>query len=838
MLRVALFILTISFTLPGLAQDQARNWVFGQGLGMHFHQDSVSFFNASWTPTEPNYQHDGNQSATLSDRQGNLRLYFINGEYYDGNHQRVHKRETHYFNNGGVGVNSIAGAKLGNIRTSVFIPQSRDTALHIYLLANRDTTSFSSFVNSEINHTIILNQATYNQNNGQWQISHIDSYATGIDIIMVNPIKLFSIASKQFLLFGITLANGPPSTNLRGKLMEIRNNQLKNIPNISSSEAQLRQLSSHGYFNPFNEFFYIMSLPSSAIKSSAIRLLYFNAVLKKFVEIGKYPLVSPKDSNTQDYRTWQARKFGFSYEKRYLYAVLRYSGTNPQRVVVPPEIKLVRYDLWAKDSTAFKRSAQEINLPLRNRTDKTVFTDIQAAPDGNLYFTYAFSPSGPRTDISRNLSFNKHIGQITNPDDSVTANIRVTIPFKSFGDWEAFRNLPEFIAEFSIPDPFREDTLCLGEALTFNYPNAADSVQWDFGVPALGGANISFQKNPVLPYTQPGKYQITADLYFGGKFLRSLSDSLVVIGSPRVKLPEDTVLCAGNTLTLSASQDSLEVQYLWQDGSTDSTFTVRQPGVYHVAVYNRCDTVRDTIRVSRPGVLDLPNDTLICGESPQPLLLQAGIQWPQATYRWQDGSTDSIFAVQDSGRYWVEVQTQCGVQRDTVAVDFALPPQDITLRDTSTCEREPIMLRVNAPTGASITWNTGATEHFIIPKKSGLYSVKVSNGCATATAQAQVDILQCECPFFAPDAFSPNGDGLNDVFELKYDCDGLSFHIAIYNRWGELVYEHNENQPFWDGTSNGTPVPQGVYVYHLRYSGPTAQGTINQEERGTIRVIR
>jgi len=829
MLRVALFILTISFTLPGLAQDQARNWVFGQGLGMHFHQDSVSFFNASWTPTEPNYQHDGNQSATLSDRQGNLRLYFINGEYYDGNHQRVHKRETHYFNNGGLG-----GALQGNIKTSVFIPQSRDTALHIYLLANRDTTSFFRRINTEINHTIILNRVTYNQNSQQWKIKQMDRYSIGEDAIMDPHFKIFTLAGKRYLEFRKVTFR---SQQGQGKIFEISVNKLKNITNNNSADL-LKLISAKGYFNPFNELFYVISSPSNGNRSRLVWLFSFNAALHNFVKIGEYPLVSPNDINTQDYRTWEAQKFGFSYEKRYLYAVLRFSGTNPQRGGIPGEIKLVRYDLWAKDSTAFKRSAQEINLPLRNRTDKTVFTDIQAAPDGNLYFTYAFSPSGPRTDISRNLSFNKHIGQITNPDDSVTANIRVTIPFKSFGDWEAFRNLPEFIAEFSIPDPFREDTLCLGEALTFNYPNAADSVKWDFGVPALGGANISFQKNPVLPYTQPGKYQITADLYFGGKFLRSLSDSLVVIGSPRVKLPEDTVLCAGNTLSLSASQDSLDVQYLWQDGSTDSTFTVRQPGVYHVAVYNRCDTVRDTIRVSRPGVLDLPNDTLICGESPQPLLLQAGIQWPQATYRWQDGSTDSIFAVQDSGRYWVEVQTQCGVQRDTVAVDFALPPQDITLRDTSTCEREPIMLRVNAPTGASITWNTGATEHFIIPKKSGLYSVKVSNGCATATAQAQVDILQCECPFFAPDAFSPNGDGLNDVFELKYDCDGLSFHIAIYNRWGELVYEHNENQPFWDGTSNGTPVPQGVYVYHLRYSGPTAQGTINQEERGTIRVIR
>ena len=814
-LRFPVLLVIVIFTLPGLAQDQARNWVFGQGLGMHFDRDSVRFFNASWTPTEPNYQHDGNQAAVISDRQGDLLLYFLNGEYYDAKHNIVKKRKSDYH------LNKKRYRFFEEKKTTSFIFLNQDTLLHFYLYGQKVLPNVpNKFASKKLKY--ILNQLIYS--NGQWKINPIDSLLFSDT---TSALSFFFNNNMNYYISTTEVFGTSAQPTIMQKIFQITKNGFKILNTLNLSFFPT-DINTHNIYNPLTkEYFYKNN-------RRLIKILFNNTSNKFFVSQSKFPFVSPKDINTPFYRDFTEKAMEFSFEKRYLYVFI---DLNDAVLFTDATRKLIRFDLLCNDSLGFMNSAKEIHLPVRFRKSNYRISDFKAGADGNLYFLFSnrmnTSPPGFNGNLYRNL------GRIENPDDSNTNNINVVMPFKVFPPQSTFQYFPrEIDPRMNLPDPFKEDTLCLGEALTFNFPNAADSVKWNFGVPSLGGANISFQKNPVIPYTQPGKYRITADLYFCGQFLRSLSDSLVVIGSPSVNLPPDTILCAGDSLLLSAGQDSLNVQYRWQDGSTDSTFLVTQPGLYHVTVYNRCDTVQDTLRVKRPGLLDLPGDTLICGENPAPLLLNAGVQWPQATFSWQDGSRDSVFTVQDSGTYWVAVQTACGLQRDTVQVDFEQPPEGIALKDTTTCERELVMLQVNAPPGATITWSNGETGTFIIPDKSGTYSVEVSNGCATTTAQAEVRILQCECPFFAPDAFTPNGDGLNDVFELKYDCDGLTFQISIYNRWGELVYEHGENEPFWDGTSSGEQVPQGVYVYHLRYRGPTAQGTVQEEKRGTVRVLR
>jgi len=66
-----------------------------------------------------------------------------------------------------------------------------------------------------------------------------------------------------------------------------------------------------------------------------------------------------------------------------------------------------------------------------------------------------------------------------------------------------------------------------------------------------------------------------------------------------------------------------------------------------------------------------------------------------------------------------------------------------------------------------------------------------------------------------PAAFSPNGDGYNDEWQI----DNLHLFpkvlVQVYNRWGQLLYEGNKNSPFWDGTFNGNPIPTGAYIYHI-----------------------
>lgn len=76
---------------------------------------------------------------------------------------------------------------------------------------------------------------------------------------------------------------------------------------------------------------------------------------------------------------------------------------------------------------------------------------------------------------------------------------------------------------------------------------------------------------------------------------------------------------------------------------------------------------------------------------------------------------------------------------------------------------------------------------------------------------------------YIPSAFTPNGDGLNDTFGVK--GEGIrNYHIYIYNRWGEKLFESTNPKQQWDGTYGGQPAQQGVYTYQLFASGIESKG--------------
>jgi gliding motility-associated-like protein len=109
-------------------------------------------------------------------------------------------------------------------------------------------------------------------------------------------------------------------------------------------------------------------------------------------------------------------------------------------------------------------------------------------------------------------------------------------------------------------------------------------------------------------------------------------------------------------------------------------------------------------------------------------------------------------------------------------------------------------------------------------------------GCQDTAVQV-VDI-QPKATFFLPNAFTPNDDGLNDVYKGKGFTDGMkSFELNIWNRWGENVFSTDDPQQGWNGRFNnqGQPVPQGVYFSRVAYTPPRGAPV---EIKGTVTVIR
>jgi gliding motility-associated-like protein len=135
-------------------------------------------------------------------------------------------------------------------------------------------------------------------------------------------------------------------------------------------------------------------------------------------------------------------------------------------------------------------------------------------------------------------------------------------------------------------------------------------------------------------------------------------------------------------------------------------------------------------------------------------------------------------------------------------------------------------------------WNTGETTETIVIDSMGNYSVELTSfeGCKSTDT---IQILWSGTPFYLPNAFTPNGDGLNDSFKAipRYDYVN-KYHLSIYNRWGQRVYETMDINKGWDGTYKGSPCTLGAYVYHIVYEEFGQQPVESKVVEGTVVLVR
>jgi len=169
----------------------------------------------------------------------------------------------------------------------------------------------------------------------------------------------------------------------------------------------------------------------------------------------------------------------------------------------------------------------------------------------------------------------------------------------------------------------------------------------------------------------------------------------------------------------------------------------------------------------------------------------------------------------ESGTYTLKLTDayQCVVE-DTVRLVVIPPPTANfpTTNDTIYYEQE---YQLQATPGyASYQWSTGDTTYYINVTEDGEYSVilQTAEGC---TNLEKVTLIDTWFPFNIPNAFTPNGDGLNDSFRPVTDYDRFSrFSMVIYNSWGQRIFETTRPAEGWDGKDAAA----GVYVWVITYA--------------------
>ncbi len=138
---------------------------------------------------------------------------------------------------------------------------------------------------------------------------------------------------------------------------------------------------------------------------------------------------------------------------------------------------------------------------------------------------------------------------------------------------------------------------------------------------------------------------------------------------------------------------------------------------------------------------------------------------------------------------------------------------------TNLCAGDSIVL--SPGNFAGYLWQDGSTQKTYTVKKAGLYSVVVTDNCVNA--RAEIAIEESICDIFFPSAFTPNNDRKNETFRISQGNTFYQYHLVMYNRYGQKVFETSAPAIGWDGKIKGVNAAAGAYVWFCYYKKTAAQ---------------
>lgn len=218
-----------------------------------------------------------------------------------------------------------------------------------------------------------------------------------------------------------------------------------------------------------------------------------------------------------------------------------------------------------------------------------------------------------------------------------------------------------------------------------------------------------------------------------------------------------------------------------------------------------------------------------------------------ATYQWYKdsialaGKTDSLLQIPEPSTaavYNVRI-TKAGECQ--ISEPFAIKRSLLSLvhlpTDTTACNGATLNFGQHLP-GITYTWN-GKKDTVVTISQSGSYNITAADtlGCSK-TFTVNATFKDCiACTMFVPNAFTPNGDGLNELLKGFINCPVTEYHLQVYNRWGQKIFETNSINNGWDGKQNDKPVTVGVYIYMIQYKN-SASETAFKTKNGTVVLLR
>lgn len=469
--------------------------------------------------------------------------------------------------------------------------------------------------------------------------------------------------------------------------------------------------------------------------------------------------------------------------------------------------------------------------PPTNVTCKGATTgSVSAAPVGGTSpynFTWNTNPV-QNASSATNLSAGTYIVTVSDANGcTATTSATITEPPK---------------LNTSLPTP---RTACIGQNVTLSTTASGGTPSYNYMWSP--GGSIS-DTATVIPSTTTTYTVVVTDA--NGC---STSQTVTVTVNPPLNVTGTgaTGLCVGDPATINAlatGGNGGPYSYSWMpNNSTGATVSVTNPPAgssdYTVTVTDGCGTPSATtivtVTVNPPPVIQFSPD-VTSGCSPLKVTFTNTTAAPLFCF-WDfgDGSSssvcnDSAHTYLSAGTYTVKLTVtdtnNCvNARADTALIRVSAPVADFSMSSTRVSIYEPSISFTDQSINASTwLWNFGdtvSTANSSIMKNpshtysdTGVYCIKLvvhdSTGCVDSTIKCLTIVPQYT--FYVPNAFTPNGDSMNEIFNGK--GSGIyTYKMLIFDRWGNLIFTTEDINNGWDGCVKGSsnPVQQDVYVYKI-----------------------
>ena len=406
-------------------------------------------------------------------------------------------------------------------------------------------------------------------------------------------------------------------------------------------------------------------------------------------------------------------------------------------------------------------------------------------------------------------------------------------------------------ADFTFPDACVSDQVQFNDISTIADHTEADfTYKWDFG-----DMNTSTEKNPKHKYAEAGNYRVTLTVISEYGCMNTKTQTFGVNGDivkAAIEVLNPADLCSNREVVFvnhstvnSGIITRIEVIYDAADPSTLKVYDHPTSGQQLSYTYPQftdgtrnknvkiiaysggvCNDNNDNLLITLRAapVITFAQEPSLCLES-APVQLQPTIQGPAGSgvFSGPGVSAGGLFNPAGAGTGTFEINYVYTAQNGCTDVEkqhiTVYPSPTVSAGDDITMlEGTQITIKATASPGVTYKWHpsTGLDHDDVLnpiasPTENTTYQLIVTSGTnCMAMDEVNINVLK---NIIIPNTFTPNGDGYNDQWEIKYLTTYPNNAVDIYNRYGEKLYSSIGYSMPWDGRYKGTNVPAGTYYY-------------------------